>query len=88
MVPIPPPPGVDFLPPSKERMMCLTDAWAVHWPDNTDEPIWLFDSELSAKAFARTIADPTTVTWEPINDPERARALLADRRANHPLSCA
>ena len=49
--------------------------WAVHWPDNTDEPVWLFDSELGAKAFARSTSDDTTVTWEVIHDIQRAREL-------------
>ena len=55
--------------------MPSTGCWAVHWPDNTTEPIWLFDSELGAKAFARSVADDTTVTWEPVHDIQRAREL-------------
>lgn len=49
--------------------------WAVHWTANIDEPVWLFDSELGAKAFARSVADDTTVSWEPIHDIQRAREL-------------
>lgn len=60
--------------------MSLKDCWAVHWPDNADEPIWLFEDELSAKGFARTIGDPHTVSYEPIVSPEAARNLIAERR--------
>lgn len=62
--------------------MSLSDCWALHWPDNTDEPVWLFQDELSAKAFARTIADPTTVSYEPILSPQVAREHIAQRRDN------
>ena len=55
--------------------MPLDDCWAVHWPANSEEPIWLFTSELTAKAFARSVADDTTTTWEPIHDVQRAREL-------------
>lgn len=62
--------------------MSVKDCWAVHWPANTDEPVWLFEDELSAKGFARTVADPTTVRYEPILTPGAARNLIAERR--HP----
>lgn len=66
--------------------MTLTDCWAVHWPDNTAEPIWLFRDELSAKGFARTIADPTTVSYEPILSPEAAREHITQRRRPDPVT--
>lgn len=53
-----------------------TACWAVHWPANTDEPIWLFDSELTAKAFARRILSHTTVSRQLVRSSDEARALL------------
>ncbi len=66
-------------PPHKEPPVPLEDAWAVHWPNNPDgEPIHLFASELDAKAFSRHAPGHTTVSWEPIRQPEQARRLIRE----------
>jgi hypothetical protein len=69
-----------FIHPTKEAIVPPVSCWAVHWPDNHDEPIWLFDSELTAKGFARTISDPTRVTSEPILNVAQARDAIGEQR--------
>ncbi len=58
----------------------MTSVLVVHWPDNTDEPTWVFEREEDAHAFAATIADDANVRYEPLFGPEDARKLCASRR--------
>lgn len=57
----------------------MSSVYAVHWPDNADEPVWLFANELDAHRFAASIADPANVTSEPILDSRDAAVCLKSR---------